>query len=102
MKLPTHELLLALRSPTSGWLATMVCALEEALRDPDFSAHQRDLLTQLLAAESVPSNVAAAAEDRLCRFEASVANTQNELLASITQPAQPARPKLTLVGSAAA
>jgi len=102
MKLPTHELLLALRSPTSGWLATMVCALEEALRDPDFSAHQRELLTQLLAADSVPASVAAAAEDRLCRFEQSVASTQNDLLATLTQPAAPARPKLTLVGSAAA
>src|SRR5947209_19853553 len=52
MKLPTNELLLALRSPTSGWLATMVCALEEAVRDPDFSANHRALLTQLLAARS--------------------------------------------------
>ena len=102
MKLPTNELLLALRSPASGWLATMVCALEEAVRDPDFSEHHRALLTQLLAAESIPASVAAAAEERLCRFEQSVADTQAELVAAITQPAQPARPKLTLVGSSAA
>jgi plasmid stability protein len=102
MKLPTNELLLALRSPTSGWLATMVCALEEAVRDPDFSEHHRALLTQLLAAESIPAPVAAAAEERLCRFEQCVAETQADLVTAITQPSQPARPKLTLVGSAAA
>ena len=102
MKLPTNELLLALRSPSSGWLATMVCALEEAVRDPDFSEHHRALLTQLLAANAIPAPVAAAAEDRLCRFEQSVTDLQSELVASIAQPAQPARPKLTLVGSAAA
>ena len=69
MKLPTNELLLALRSPSSGWLATMVCALEEAVRDPEFTAHHRALIKQLLEAEAIPSSVSAAAEERLCRFE---------------------------------
>jgi len=101
MKLPTNELLLALRSPTSGWLATMICALEEAVRDPDFSEHHRAMLTQLLAAESIPAPIAAAAEERLCRFEQSVSDTQHELLAAIAPPSQPVRPKLTLVVSAA-
>jgi len=102
MKLPTNELLLALRSPASGWLATMVCALEEAVRDPEFSEHHRALLTQLIAAESIPAPVAAAAEDRLCRFEQCVADTQAELVSAMIQPSQPARPKLTLVSSSAA
>jgi hypothetical protein len=105
MKLPTHELLLALRSPSSGWLATMVCALDEAVRDPEFSEQHRALLKQLLDANTIPASVAVAAEERLCRFEQSVADTQSDLISAITTaPAkqQPARPKLTLVGSVAA
>ena len=105
MKLPTNELLLALRSPSSGWLATMVCALEEAVRDPECTEHHRALIKQLLEAEAIPSSVSAAAEERLCRFEQSVADTQSELLtalAATAQRPQQARPKLTLVGSVAA
>ncbi len=109
MKLPTNELLLALRSPTSGWLAAMVCALEEAVKDPDFSEHHRNLVRQLLDVDAIPAPVAAAAEDRLGRFEQAVAETQNGLFEAIVEPlqpaltaSQPARPKLTLVGSVAA
>ncbi len=105
MKLPTNELLLALRSPTSGWLATLICALDEAVRDPDFSEHHRALVQQLLEAHAIPAPVSVAAEDRLSRFEQAVAETQGNLLAAIAQPSQPAvtaRPKLTLVGSVAA
>jgi hypothetical protein len=105
MKLPSNELLLALRSPTSGWLAAMVCALEEAVRDPDFSEHHRDLIKQMLDADSVPAPVAAAAQDRLVRFEEQVAEVQTGLVAALAETprtAQASRPKLTLVGSAAA
>ena len=106
MKLPTNELLLALRSPASGWLATMVCALEEAVRDPEFSEHHRALIKQLLDANAVPAPVAAAAEERLCRFEQSVSDTRSDLLAALAsaaqQPQPAARPKLTLVGKVAA
>jgi hypothetical protein len=105
MKPSTHELLLALRSPTSGWLATLICALDEALHDPDFSAHHRELVRQLLDASAIPAPVAAAAEERLSRFEEQVAAAQAELVRTLTPPmptAQPARPKLTLVGNAAA
>ncbi|MDR3386475.1 MAG: hypothetical protein P4L92_05430 [Rudaea sp.] len=109
MKLPTNELLLALRSPSSGWLAAMVCALEEAVKDPDFSEHHRNLVRQLLDANAVPETVMAAAEDRLGRFEQAVAETQNSLFDAMVEPLQstvtamqPSRPKLTLVGSVAA
>jgi len=105
MKLPSNELLLALRSPTSGWLAAMVCALEEAVRDPNFSDHHRELVRQLLDAKMIPATVAVAAEDRLSQFEGEVADTQTDLLAAFVEaPAAPkaVRPKLTLVGSAAA
>ena len=103
MKAHTNEMLLALRSPTSGWLAAMVCALEEAVRDPDFSEHHRALVRQLLDVTAIPAPVAAAAQDRLNRFEEEITNTQSELIGDLQiAAAQPSRPKLTLVSSVAA
>lgn len=104
MQAPTNELLLALRSPTSGWLAAVVCALEEALRDPSFNAQHRDLIKRVLDSNSVPLPVAVAAEERLSHFEQSVAQSQIQLISSIAEPIaapQPTRPKLTLVSNAA-
>jgi hypothetical protein len=104
MQAPTNELLFALRSPTSGWLAAVVCALEEAMKDENFSDHHRDLVHRVLDANSVAPLVAAAAEDRLSRFEQTVAENQISLISSIAEPinvAQPVRPKLTLVSNAA-
>ena len=83
----------------------MVCALEEAVQDPDFSEHHRNLVRQMLDADAIPAPVAAAAEARLGTFEQDVAETQRKLAAAIAEPlqaAQPTRPKLTLVGSVAA
>jgi hypothetical protein len=104
MKLHTNEMLLALRSPSSGWLAAMVCALEEAVRDPDFSDHHRELVRQMLDVNSIPAPIATAAQDRLSLFEEEVTNTQVELCDSLSTSvaAQPSRPKLTLVSSVAA
>jgi hypothetical protein len=104
MKLHTNEMLLALRSPSSGWLAAMVCALEEAVRDPDFSEHHRELVRQMLDVNAIPAPIAAAAQERLSRFEEEVTNTQVELYDSLSTSvaAQPSRPKLTLVSSVAA
>jgi len=104
MKLHTNEMLLALRSPSSGWLAAMVCALEEAVRDPDFSDHHRELVRQMLDVNAIPAPIAAAAQERLSRFEEEVTNTQVELYDSLSNSvaAQPSRPKLTLVSSVAA
>lgn len=102
MKVPTNELLLALRSPRSGWLATMICALEEAMRDADFSEHHRGMIRQMLDGGAIPAPVAVAAEERLASFEHSVAETQAGLAAALFDPAAlPARPKLTLVSNAA-
>ena len=84
MKVHTNEMLLALRSPSSGWLAAMVCALEEAVRDPDFSEHHRELVRQLLDVNAIPAPVAAAAQDRLSRFEEEISNTQVELYDSLS------------------
>ena len=104
MQAPTNELLLALRSPTSGWLAAVVCALEEAVRDPNFTGHHRELVKRVLDSGAVSLPVAVAAEERLSQFEQTVAQTQVKLVSSIAEPiasAQPGRPKLTLVSNAA-
>jgi hypothetical protein len=101
MKPSTNELLLALRSPSSGWLAALICALDEAVQDPAFSDHQRELVRGLLDAGVVPRPVAVAANARLESFEETVKDLQTYLLEE--QPVAAAvpvaaRPKLTVCG----
>lgn len=103
MKVSSNELLLALRAPNSGWLAALVCALDEALQDPDFGEPQRALIHGLLDAGSVPHAVSVAANDRLTRFEETVKDLHSLLVPNGPNPMPEivARPKLTLCGSAA-
>jgi hypothetical protein len=104
MKVSTNELLLALRAPNSGWLAALICALDEALQDPDFAQPQRDLVRSLLDSGSVPNSVAIAANDRLTRFEETVKDLHSLLVlpgAETMVAEAPARPKLTLCVTAA-
>ena len=68
--LSVPEILLMLRAPGAGWLATLLAALDEAQRDPDFDVRQRNALLQLVAEQGVPSAVADAARRRACAFEA--------------------------------
>ena len=100
MKASTNELLLALRSPSSGWLAALICALDEALQDPAFSDHQRDLVRGLLDMGNVPQPVAVAANARLESFEETVKDLQTYLLEAQPPvvPVAAARPKLTVCG----
>lgn len=107
MALSTQEMLLALRAPNAHWLAALVNALDEALRDPEFGPEQRALVQQLLSAGIVPASVARAAESRFERFEESfgelgAATVDDEWSAVPLQVTAPPRPKLTLVGNAAA
>ena len=103
MKVSTNTLLLALRAPNSGWLAALICALDEALRDPDFGEPQRALIHGLLDAGSVQRAVAVAANDRLTRFEETVKDLHSQLVPGTSDPAAEisARPNLTLCGNAA-
>lgn len=103
MKVSTNELLLALRAPNSGWLAALVCALDEALQDPDFGEPQRALVRGLIDQGSVPAAVSDAANERLARFEQTVEDLHSLLVAPLAEAVveRPARPKLTLCGSAA-
>ncbi|MGN6518995.1 MAG: hypothetical protein ACTHK2_06195 [Dokdonella sp.] len=103
MKVSTNELLLALRAPNSGWLAALICALDEALQDPDFAEPQREMVRSLLDAGGVPHAVAQAANERLTRFEETVKDLHSLLVIPEPEapPAPAARPKLTLCVTAA-
>ncbi len=104
MNVSSNELLLALRSPTSGWLAAVICALDEALLDPDFSEQHRQMLRSLLDSGQVPENVAAASHDRLKRFEEAVQTLHEALVGDddvLFEAPVAATPRLRLCASAA-
>jgi hypothetical protein len=66
------EVLLMLRAPGAGWLATLLSALDEANRDPDFSAAHRAVLAHCLAEPAVPAAIVDGARQRLVEFERSL------------------------------
>lgn len=63
------EVLLMLRAPGAGWLATLLTALDEATRDPDFNAYHRAVLARCLDEASVPAAIADSARQRTVQFE---------------------------------
>lgn len=77
------EMLLMLRAPGAGWLATLLAALDEASHDPDFNTYHRALLARCMSEEGVPAAVADAARQRTIQFEAA-------LQATIQAESQPA------------
>lgn len=73
------EILLMLRAPGAGWLATLLAALDEAGRDPDFNAYHRAILARYVDEQTVPAAVAETARQRTAQFE--------EALSAQTRPA---------------
>ncbi|HEU0276672.1 MAG TPA: hypothetical protein VFQ95_02445 [Rhodanobacteraceae bacterium] len=71
------EVLLMLRAPGAGWLSTLLAALDEANRDPDFSAAHRAVLAHCLGDQAVPAAIVDAARQRIVDFERSL-STQFE------------------------
>jgi hypothetical protein len=67
------EVLLMLRAPGAGWLATLLAALDEAGRDPDFNSYHRAILARCLDEQAVPAAVADAARQRSVQFEEALA-----------------------------
>ncbi|HEX7371127.1 MAG TPA: hypothetical protein VF284_12690 [Rhodanobacteraceae bacterium] len=67
------EILLMLRAPGAGWLATLLAALDEAGRDPDFNAYHRAILARCLSEQAVPVAVVEAARQRTIQFEQTLA-----------------------------
>lgn len=78
MRITDAEYLLALRAPTSGHLATLICTLTEALEDPGFSKHQRLLVAELLTRTQVTPVVSAAAAARMQKFACELASEEAE------------------------
>jgi hypothetical protein len=67
--LSVPEILLMLRAPGAGWLATLLAALDEAGRDPDFNAYHRAILARYVDEQTVPAAVAETARQRTAQFE---------------------------------
>ncbi len=93
------EMLLALRSPNSGWLAAVVCALDEAMLDPVFDEAQRGVVRDLLERSRVPSIVALAAHASLLNFESATQARLDMLDVHAINPPSAPRQKLTLAVS---
>lgn len=97
----TAEALLALRAPGADWLATLITALDESGRDPEFSPHLAVIfarLAQRAAAEGgLPPAIIEAAHQRTQEFTQRL----TEDLAEQPAPAEKAvingRPHLSLV-----
>lgn len=67
--LTVPEILLMLRAPGAGWLATLISALDEAQRDPDFDLRHRQALAQLVTDQGVAGAIVDAARRRTAAFE---------------------------------
>ncbi len=95
MAATTPTLLLALRSPQSGWLATLIAALDEARADPGFDARQQALFAELAAGAPIAASVRKAAMERQYAFDSSMAD---ELAAALEPAELPAAIGLDLAG----
>ncbi len=95
MTATTPTLLLALRSPQSGWLATLITALDEARADPGFDARQQTLFAELAAGAPIAASVRKAAMERQYAFDRDMAD---ELAAALEPAELPAAIGLDLAG----
>ncbi|MHB1615705.1 MAG: hypothetical protein ACYCUX_00305 [Metallibacterium sp.] len=78
----TSELLLTLRNPDSGWLATLIVALAEAQADPTFTCLHQSLLANLCNGQPVSLVLRAAALQRSLDFERRLENEHGDLAAT--------------------
>lgn len=97
----TAEALLALRAPSADWLATLVMALDEARRDPDFSPLLArilaDLAEKVAQGEALAPEIVSAAHTRTADFQQRL---EMELAAAPEVPPVPQPPRLSIVASA--
>ena len=78
----TSELLLALRNPESGWLATLIVALSEAQSDPSFTEQHQAMLAALCQGQPIPVVLRAAALQRSLDFERRLDRASADLAAA--------------------
>lgn len=96
----TAEALLALRAPGADWLATLITALDESGRDPEFSPHLAEVFADLARLSSqeggLPPAIIEAAHRRTQDF---TQRLSADIAASAEPPAEVVseRPRLTLV-----
>lgn len=93
MRSTSHELAFALRSPSSGPLAAVLCAMADLFEDPSFNEGHRALLRELLDGGEIPQFLADRAAERLSSFAQSLeeihAQVYSDDLASIFSSAEP-------------
>ena len=75
------ELAFALRSPTSGPLAAVICALADLFEDPSFNEGHRVLLSDLLVRGEIPQALADSAAARLTSFASSLEALHSQVFA---------------------
>ncbi len=86
MAATTPTLLLALRSPRSGWLATLIAALDEARADAGFDAQQQALFAELAAGAPIAASVRKAAMERQYAFDSNMADELAAALEPVPLP----------------
>jgi hypothetical protein len=79
MRSTPQELAFALRSPNSGPLAAVVCAMADLFEDPSFNEGHRALLSQLLAGGEIPQFLAERAAERLTSFASSLEDLHRQI-----------------------
>lgn len=94
----TAEALLALRAPGADWLATLITALDESRRDPEFTSQLNAVFAQL-ATQSIDDGLPAAIVEAAHRRTQDFTRRLTEDLAAVEPPpiAAAERPRLTLV-----
>ncbi len=99
----TAEALLALRAPGADWLATLVTALDESGRDPEFNPHLAqvfaDLAQRAASDGALPSAIIEAAHRRTRDFTRRLTEDLAEQPAAEEQTVVHQRPHLSLVAS---
>ena len=81
MRTNPQELAFALRSPISGPLAAVICALADLFEDPSFNEGHRALLQGLLERGEIPQSLADNAMARLTSFASSLESLHTQVFA---------------------
>lgn len=99
----TAEALLALRAPGADWLATLITALDESGRDPEFNPHLAQVFADLAQRAArdgeLPPAIIEAAHRRTQEFTRRLTEDLAEQPAAADKVAVNERPHLSLVAN---
>lgn len=96
----TAETLLALRAPGADWLATLITALDESGRDPEFSPHLAKVFSDLAKLSSQEGGLPPAIVEAAHRRTQDFTQRLSDDIAANAEPVSEVvneRPRLTLV-----